>query len=147
MGSEANDRRRRGKLAPSIQKAHRRVQISWYASIAHGVLLLGLGAYLLGRADPAWVAGLVCLVGAGVVPLLGRKSFLGNSFSALLLLATVVVPPIAAFLLERPMLLTLAGLPFIPVYFLGLKGANGLRGRRASPRQRARSRDRERRDG
>ncbi len=147
MGSDAIERRRRGKLAPSIQKAHRRVQMSWYASIAHGILLLGLGVYLLVRADPAWVAGVICLSGAGVVPLLGRKSFLGNSFSALLLLATVMVPPVAAFLLERPMLLTLAGLPFVPVYFLGLKGANGLRGRRASPRQRARSKDRNRRDG
>lgn len=147
MSRKATERRRKEKLAPSIRKAHRRVQWSWYASIVQGVLLLGLGGYLLVRAEPAWVAGVACLVGAGVVPLLGRKSFLGDSFSAVILLGTVVVPPIAAFLLERPMLLTLAGLPFVPVYFLGLKGATGLRGRRASPRQRARSKDRAGRSG
>lgn len=130
-------RRRMDRLAPSIQRAHRRVQWAWYASIAHGILLVAVAAHLYTRAEPSWVLAGLALVGAGVVPFLGRTVYRGNSFSALLLLISVLVPPTTSFLRGWALAIPLVGIAFVPVYYLGMKGATGLRGRRASDRTRA----------
>ncbi len=134
------------RLAPSVRRAHRRVQWAWYASIVHGVILLALGAYFLTLTPRGWIFGGLCIVGAGGVPLLGRAAYLGNSFRAFLLFLTAIVPPPAVYLLWGDPTLTfggltlgglaLGGLIFVPFYYLGVKGAIGLRGRRGSRRGR-----------
>ncbi len=131
----------RTRLAPSIRKAHRRVLLALIASVAHSAILLATGAYLLLGVDapgvitaPRILAG-VALLGAVVVPLLGRASYRGNSFAALLLLLTSIVPPILALLAGRDPTLTLFGLLVAPFYFVGARGAIGLRGRRGSRRE------------
>lgn len=129
-------KRRSRQLAPSIQKAHRRVRLAWYASLLHAVLLLGLAVLLLYRPDPAWILGGLCLVGVGMVPFLGRTLYRGNSFSAFLLLVSVVAPLVVAFLMGRSLNLPLVLFLLTPVYVLGVKGATGLRGRRGSRRER-----------
>ncbi|TVP56025.1 MAG: hypothetical protein EA351_09445 [Gemmatimonadales bacterium] len=131
----------RTRLAPSIQKAHRRVLFALVASGAHSAILLGIAAYLFfgvdaeGMVVAPWLLGGVALVGAVVVPLLGRASYRGNSFAALLLLLTSIVPPVIALLAGRDPTLTLFGLLAAPFYFVGARGAIGLRGRRGSRRK------------
>ncbi len=135
MTHRQENRRRRDRLAPSIQKAHRRVQWSWYASLAHGAALVALAYHLFTRAEPAWMLAGLSVVGAGVVPLLGRAAYRGNSFSAFLLLVSVLAPPLVSYLAEWSLNPVAWGLVLVPVYLLGLKGATGLRGRRASVRR------------
>ena len=136
----------RSRLAPSIQRAHRRVLLALIASGVHSAILVGIAAHLwfgstaaglgLGAAEfgPRVLAA-VALAGAVVVPLLGRASYRGNSFAALLLLLTSIVPPVVALLAGRDPLLTLFGLLAAPFYWLGARGAIGLRGRRGSKRK------------
>lgn len=133
--TKRDEKRRREKLAPSIRKAHRRVQWSWYASLVHGAALLALAYHLLIRSEPAWVLGGLCVVGAGLVPFLGRTAYRGNSFSAFLLLVSVVAPPLVSHLAGWSVNPVAWGLVLVPLYVLGLKGATGLRGRRASARR------------
>ena len=120
--------------APSVQRAHVRVQWAWYASIPHALLLAGFGVHHLTRDPPVWGLGLLCLVGAGLVPVLGRATYRGYTLSAHLLLASVVVPPVVAFFTGRSLVLPLLGLPLMAIYFMGVKGVLGLRGRRRSQR-------------
>jgi sterol desaturase/sphingolipid hydroxylase (fatty acid hydroxylase superfamily) len=127
-----NRRKSLERLAPSIRRAHARVTRAWYLSIAHGVLLLALAVHALLRDEPSWVLAAAALVGSAVVPFLGRTAYRGNSFSAFLLLVIVVAPPAWAWLTDRALAIPLAFLLLAPVYYLGLKGAAGLRGRRAS---------------
>jgi len=125
-------KRRTDRLAPSIQRAHRRVTWTWWVSWVHGIVLAALGFHLLLRVEPAWILGVLCLVGTGVIPFLGTTAYRGNSFSALLLLASAVVPTSVAVLREWSWIVPLVGVFLSAVYFLGLKGATGLRGRRGS---------------
>ncbi len=129
-------KRRNRQLAPSIQKAHRRVRLAWYGSLLHAALLLGLAVLLLSRPDPAWLLGGLCVAGMGLAPFLGRTLYRGNSFSAFLLLVSVVAPLGVAFLMGRSLSLPLVLFLLTPIYVLGLKGATGLRGRRGSRRER-----------
>ncbi len=126
--------RDRSRLAPSIQRAHRRVRHALIASGVHAALLLGTGLVVLSGDPPAWAPGIVALAGAIVVPLLGRAAYYGNSFAGLLLLLTVIVPLATPFIFGWSALVPIAGLLFAPFYHLGAKGAIGLRGRRRSKR-------------
>jgi len=120
--------------APSVQRAHVRVQWAWFASLPHALLLAAFAIHQLTRDPPVWGLGLLCLAGAAVVPVLGRATYRGYTLSAHLLLATVVVPPVVAFFTDRSLVLPLLGLPLMVVYFMGVKGVLGLRGRRRSQR-------------
>ncbi len=124
------------RLSPSIRRAHRRVQWAWYASWAHGALFLVLAGYVLSREPRSWFVAVACLAAGTAAPLLGRAAYLGNSFRAFLLLLLAVVPPGGLFLLDWSPGIVLAGLLFAPFYYVGLKGAIGLRGRRGSRRGR-----------
>lgn len=124
--------RRTDRLAPSIRKAHFRVSWTWYVSLAHGTVLGLVGFHLLTRAEPAWILGLLSVLGMGAVPALGRSAYRGNSFSAFLLLLSAVGPSITAVLREWSWIVLLVGVVLSVVYVLGVKGATGLRGRRGS---------------
>lgn len=127
------------RLAPSVRRAQERVTWAWYGTWAHAALLLGLGVYLSTRPDPAWVLAGLCLVGVVAAPLLGRAMYRGSAPSALVLLAAVVAPPVTAFFLERGLLLPSLGLPLAVVYYWGVKGATGLRGKRSGRRSHSRA--------
>jgi hypothetical protein len=131
-----NDRDRRAGLAPSIRKAHGRVRWTLFGSFAHAGLLVALGAYLALQAEPSWVPAALCFAGAPLAPLLGLSAYRGNSFSALLLFVSVVTPFGVAWLAELDLRLPLVLLLMAPPYWVGLRGAMGLRGRRGSRRGR-----------
>ena len=126
------------RLAPSVRRAQDRVTWAWYGTIVHAVLLLGLGIHLLTRSEPAWVLGILCLAGVGAVPFLGQAVYRGSAMSALVLLASVLAPPVAAFFLDRGLLLAALGLPLAVAYYWGVRGATGLRGKRSGRRGEAR---------
>ena len=125
---------RKERLAPSIRRAHARVQVAWYASVAHAALLFAVGIHFFIRSEPAWILGGLSMIGVAIVPQLGRAAYHGQSLSALLLVLTVAVPPVAAFFLGWDLRLALPGLLLLPPYYLGLKGSIGLRGRRSRGR-------------
>ena len=125
---------RQGGLAPSIRRAHRRVQIAWYGSLVHSLVLFAMGVHLLTAPEPRWILGGLCVVGVGLAPFLGRTMYRGNSFSAFLLLVSVVAPLVVTFFAGGRLTLPLILILFTPVYVLGVKGATGLRGRRGSRR-------------
>lgn len=131
----------RGRLAPSIQRAHRRVRLALVASGVHSAILVGIAVWLflgagVGEADllAARVQGSVALAGAVVVPLLARAAWRGNSLAGLALFLTSISPPLVVLVAGGTPGLALLGLLVAPFYYLGARGAIGLRGRRGSRR-------------
>lgn len=126
----------RSRLAPSIRKAHRRVQIALVAALVHGPALLALGAHaLFSGSRPEPIRAVILFAGAIAIPLLARASYRGNSFAALLLFLTAPAPVLVAFLAGFDLALPLLALMFAPFYYMGARGAIGLRGRRGSKRR------------
>ena len=132
-GSAGRPRKPR-ELAPSIRLAHQRVRMLWYASFGHSALLLIIALLLFVAEGVGWFFPVLCLVAAPLPPLLARIAYRGNSFSALILLVSVIAPFVVAFLQGATLRYTFLLLLLTPLYFVGLKGAIGLRGRRGSQR-------------
>jgi len=133
-GGSANRARKPRELAPSIRLAHQRVRMLWYASFGHSALLLLIALLLFLDGGVGWFLPVLCLVAAPFPPILARIAYRGNSFSALILLVSVVAPFFVAFLQDATLRYTFLLLLLTPLYFVGLKGATGLRGRRGSQR-------------
>jgi hypothetical protein len=134
MSRADSRRRKRRQVAPSIRRAQRRVRWTLWASWVQGLLLAVLAYHLVYQAEPRWFLGLASALGVVAAPLMGRAAHRGNSFSAFVLLASVLVPPATVLLRGGLPTLSAIGLLLAPVYVLGVKGATGLRGRRAEPR-------------
>lgn len=136
MPPKQRARKTTGTLAPSIRKAQEEVRWVHFGSWAHAALLAGIGVALVTRENPAWVPAVLCFAGVPLTPLLGRSAWRGNSFSALVLLVSVLAPAGVAWLAGYEMRFPLVLLLLAPAYWIGLRGSIGLRGRRGSRRER-----------